>query len=364
MWSDFRIADRPLSKLECDQCRAVQSLYCNQSENAFFDANYMLYSHAPGRNEEIARQTKYADWLSPLITGQHTLFEAGAGNGSFLLAVKNLIPEISVSGVEPAPRASTFARSVGLAVETDFLGLCHEPHVDVALAINVIEHVSDPQEFLHNLKSHSKNLVIVVCPDGSIPNSELLIADHLHSFDPTHIRMLFTKVGLRTCAQVRAPADLGAFFVTVGVRAGIGQRTNETRSTRWSHLDKRAQPISRNAYLTSWSNLDEILLTRIGRETNVGCFGAGEAAAMLRAYAPQSWSRVSACFIDNPLHGEVFGDLPVLGTISAPATLLLGVRPEAQPGVAGRLIHSGHSAIRWDDILSGLYDRWSVQETD
>jgi hypothetical protein len=79
----------------------------------------------------------------------------------------------------------------------------------------------------------------------------------------------------------------------------------------------------------------------------------GEAAALLRAYAPALWSRVKLCAADRP-EGDVFGEIPVVdytgGRFEWP--VLLGVRPEAQAGLAQRLEDSGCVVIRWDDCIA------------
>ena len=53
------------------------------------------------------------------------------------------------------------------------------------------------------------------------------------------------------------------------------------------------------------------MCARIGDARQIKIFGAGEMAALLRAYAPQTWSMVSALVLDTPDFTQRLG-LPVL----------------------------------------------------
>jgi hypothetical protein len=84
----------------------------------------------------------------------------------------------------------------------------------------------------------------------------------------------------------------------------------------------------------------------------VVCFGAGEAAGLLRAYAPRSWSRVVGCTVDAP-SSATFGGLPVapLDTVSSDVSLLLGVRPSDQRLLAERLQTRFPHVVEWYDLI-------------
>jgi hypothetical protein len=110
---------------------------------------------------------------------------------------------------------------------------------------------------------------------------------------------------------------------------------------------------ARQRYLLAWGGLEQALVERARDTSSLVCFGMGEAAALLRAYAPALWSRVKLCAADRP-EGDVFGEIPVVdytgGRFEWP--VLLGVRPEAQAGLAQRLEESGCIVIRWDDRIA------------
>ena len=89
------------------------------------------------------------------------------------------------------------------------------------------------------------------------------------------------------------------------------------------------------------------------------CFGAGEAAGLLRGYAPRTWALVRACTIDGPASGR-FGDLPVVGldAVGSAETVLVGVRPLDQARLADRLRARFTAVVTWYDLLPGGDGGW------
>jgi hypothetical protein len=108
----------------------------------------------------------------------------------------------------------------------------------------------------------------------------------------------------------------------------------------------------RDSYLEQWRQLDDALSARV-REPVV-CFGVGEAAGLLRAYAPRAWTSVTACTADEVSPGR-FGDLPILPltAVDSNATVLLGVRPDDQQTVAERLRSRFATVVAWYDLVDG-----------
>jgi hypothetical protein len=83
-------------------------------------------------------------------------------------------------------------------------------------------------------------------------------------------------------------------------------------------------------------------------------FGIGEAADLLRAYAPRVWSKVALVTCDGG--GNSYAGLPVIDyRLLSPNPLhevILAVRASIQPSLAERLSADGHRVVRWDDLLS------------
>jgi hypothetical protein len=108
----------------------------------------------------------------------------------------------------------------------------------------------------------------------------------------------------------------------------------------------------RQAYLAAWQQLDALLCERLSPQ--VVCFGAGEAAGLLRAYAPAVWTRVRVCATDTGGGtGVTFGDRPHvrLDAVASASTVLVGVRPQDQPAIASRLRSRFANVVTWYDLV-------------
>ena len=107
-----------------------------------------------------------------------------------------------------------------------------------------------------------------------------------------------------------------------------------------------------HAYLERWSALDGLLLSRLG-DGGVSCFGVGEAAGLLRAYAPRTWQRVRSCTADELPESSRFGLVPAvpLDQLAGDEPLLLGVRPQDQPRLVERLSSRFARIISWHDLI-------------
>ena len=110
----------------------------------------------------------------------------------------------------------------------------------------------------------------------------------------------------------------------------------------------------KSRYLQRWRDLDDRLAERLHGCGDVVCFGVGEAAGLLRGYAPASWARVRACTLDGDGPRECFG-LPVrpLSEVRADgAAMLVAVNPLDQAAVAARLSTESRSlVVTWADLL-------------
>jgi SAM-dependent methyltransferase len=316
---------------------------------SIFAEGYGLYAHAPGRDAEKARQGQYARWLLGSIADGLRVLEVGCGNGSLLAELAALLPSSRFSGIEPSPEAAAHARAAGLEVVCGFgedlpAGASMS---DVVLSVNVLEHTLDPVGFLGALAARTRpgGRVIVVCPDGERPAAELLFFDHLYSFTRAALDGLLARSGLRRRGWSMAPSTLGAFQMVVA-EAGEAEAREPT-------IDPDALGEARTAYLSAWHALDETLAERCGPRP-ITCFGAGEAARVLRAYAPRTWSRVARLVEDRPAVQALDG-VPVIPFAEldrdAAGVVLLAVRPQDQPKLADRL-GAILPVVRWDDLVA------------
>jgi SAM-dependent methyltransferase len=355
MASDGRVINQPLRKRSCTDCCLVmhESPPSASRVAELFGHHYSLYAHAPGRAFEVDRQRGYAHWILERAAKHDPVdvFEVGCGNGSLLLAMRELLPNARLRGIDPSAEAVGFARGAGLEVDLGFVA--HDeycpPRADLMLCVNVVEHSPDPSRFLESMCANLSpgNRAAVLCPDGEVPSSELLIFDHLFTFTEAAFRRLAARAGIRIISSDAAPAQLGPFRLYVVERG----KEPAVRSTAVN----KGLMAARARYLESWETLDERLMRRLGTATSVTCFGVGEAALLLRAYAPRTWSRIERFAVDHPPF-ETLDGLPVIrlddARLSSGEAMLLAVRSTDQQRVHQRLRSGFPHVVRWDDFIS------------
>ena len=352
MVSDWRVLPVPLGKIACRRCGLV-SRREDDLDAALYANGYTLYAHAPGAAFERARQSRYAGWIADAVNG-HTraaprrIVDVGCGNGSLLLALRAAWPAAELSGCDPSADAIAHADGC-LRLWHGTSATLAPGEADLVVAVNVIEHTPDPVAFLDDVRRacEPKGLAVIVCPDGGVPGVELLFADHLHSFGMPHLHALAARAGLMPIATLTAPPDLGAFQMLVAEGAAPADGPAVCG-------DPRALNDRRAAMLRRWAALDDHLTTRVTGDAV--CFGVGEAAGLLRAYAPRTWARVRACTADrqalNPASPR-FGELPIvpLDTLPPQTHVLVGVRPGDQAAVRERLVRQFTAVTTWYDLV-------------
>lgn len=134
---------------------------------------------------EMCYAERYEVFENFLQTGRHRLLEIGSGIGGFLeVGVQR---GWDVVGVEPSARATQLAQSKGLKVVNDLFSkekVAHLGPFDVVHMDDVMEHLTDPVETLHQIRSFlsEKGLISLICPNDYSPLQSLL-RDH-QDFSP------------------------------------------------------------------------------------------------------------------------------------------------------------------------------------
>ena len=120
---------------------------------------------------------------------------------------------------------------------------------DLVIAVNVIEHTTDPMAFLTALRAalQPDGLLVIVCPDGGRPGLDLLFVDHVFSFGREHMGTLLSRAGLQRLGASQAPRSLGAFQMAIG-------RRRDATQTKAIHAPPRVEDVTR--YLERWRQLD------------------------------------------------------------------------------------------------------------
>lgn len=351
--SDGRVVPHALKKFSCLNCGAAfhNSMVSQDAVRGIYNRDYLLAAAAP--KSGVTRALAYAEWIRSECPVPRSIFEVGCGSGALLREFSTIWPEAVCVGVDPALPSpdrvgSKFRLERGFVEDIpDDVGT-----FDLIVAVNVIEHTLSPGAFLAGLQSRLSptGMMLIVCPAAEPANSELLFFDHLYSLTTSSLISAMSGTQLVPRKHSRAPPWIGDFQL---VTFDFADRTSELppRQESFSKLQSK-----RNAYLEAWDRLDEILLERSQLFPRLVAFGGGQTAALLRAYAPRTWSRLELIILDDVAEAWTLG-IPIdsyynavqgLGT----AGVLIATAPRAQTAIAERLRSDGLQAIRWDDLIA------------
>lgn len=306
MASDGRIIQAKLFKRSCVSCghgfhanppapEALRGLYDNAYDLGLRD-----------RGAEKARAEDYADQITALLADVRvgSFIEFGCGTGSLLTILAQKWGSAHAVGVEPSARLAQTARATvanGIRIEQAFAedfstgaGATH----DVCLSVNVAEHTLAPALFLNACREavRPQGTIIVICPDGETPTSELLFYDHISSFTSHSIAAFAHKAGL---ASVKS-SPLGGRLS--GFRAHLLQRREGKRATPPPY-DKLADQRSR--FLETCKNCESAVERAMDGEYAI--FGTGEFTDLLAAYSPSVVDRASYFVVDVPAGEKCHG---------------------------------------------------------
>jgi SAM-dependent methyltransferase len=352
--SDGRVIPHALKKLSCVNCGATfhDSSVSHEDIRRIYDSEYTLSGVAP--KSDAARAVAYAQWVRTECSVPRSIFEVGCGSGALLREFSTIWPEAVCFGVDPA-LPSPDRRDTKLRLERGFVeDVPNDAGMfDLIVAVNVIEHTSNPGRFLASLQTRLSpgGRMLIVCPSAETPpNAELLFFDHLYSLTTNSLTAAVAGTPLIARSQSLAPLAIGDFqmvtFDATG-RASELRLPQEAFSDLWSRRD---------SYLKAWHDLDQILLNRSQSFPRLVAFGGGQTAALLRAYAPRTWARLELIVLDDVEEAWTLG-IPIDSYTNAvqglgAAGILIAAVPRAQTALAERLRRDGLQPIRWDDLIA------------
>jgi SAM-dependent methyltransferase len=354
MISDGRILDVPLAKTSCLTCGLVSHTSPPHSDavRQTYDQDYTL--GVVESASDVARARSYAVAIAELGASARAgrILEAGCGAGLVLRELAAAWPQAELVGLEAAPRLARGPDNSRLSIRQGFLEDMPDDDrgFDLVFSINVVEHAADPRRFLRAMTGHLSphGTAVLICPDALQPNLELLFADHLHSFTAQALET-FTRDGGTAAVWEERPSRFDGFRIYVCRPADGIARTPAPPA------DPAALHRSRSKYLSRWAGLDGLLLERSKDAGRLSCFGAGEAAALLRAYAPRTWSKVEVLAVDQPAVPTFLGkpvvDIATLRPMPGHA-ILMGTHPNSQQRLGSRLSAMGFAVVRWDDEIA------------
>ena len=351
--SDGRTLPLALRKGVCPSCGMVSHTPRPDTATvrAFYGDDYDLArEEAPG---DRARAETYARAILALAGDTlppGRIVELGCGAGFTLAALAARWPDRAAVGLEPAPAVARAARMrwPHLSIHEGFGEDAGTTVADAALvySVNVLEHTADPVAFLASKAAMLREggRAIVVCPACEPPNMELVFLDHIQTLTGDAMKRLAPRAGLGLLhrqASIEGAGDFQAFVLASGAGAVP---------------DDGASGGSAPApYLRAWSMLDAALCERTSEASSVALFGAGEMAALLRAYAPGLWRRTDLLIADDTAGARRL-DRPLRRTADVGPdpgrTIVVATHPRSQPAVARRLRGEGHRCVTFDDLIA------------
>lgn len=146
----------------------------------------------------------YLDLLQEQAGGTGHICDVGAATGFFLDLARQR--GWTVSGYEPSDYAASMARAKGLNVTTGILPRGAGPF-DAVTALDVIEHVPEPREFIRTVRSTLRNdgYFAINTPDSASTVARwmgmdwhaILPPEHLHLFNAKSLRLLLEQEGFK-----------------------------------------------------------------------------------------------------------------------------------------------------------------------
>jgi SAM-dependent methyltransferase len=348
MLSDGSLVGEKLLKMSCGDCGAALRWGSRAPDRvrAPFSASYgsgSLLARA-----ESARGKAYAAALLERLGDRRIsrVLDVGCGKGDLLQALGARRPALTLVGIEPAGHPSDHP---GLRIEQGFVETMPlgQELFDLVVAVNVLEHTADPTIFLEALGKRlaPAGIIAIVCPDARTPNLELLVWDHLQSLTPGAIERVAARAGLSLLRHEPLPeiGDFDLFLLTPGSPGSDAEPPSPELAA------------ARHAYLGTWADLDARLLERTDGAARLCAFGAGETAALLRAYAPRTWGRIESLVVDDPRSAwslnKPVAENPASALEQADA-ILLAVHPRTQPRLFERLYPlTRRPPIVWHDLV-------------
>lgn len=352
MLSDGRIMPRALDKVLCVACGLIRHRRSLKPAEvrAIYDEQYALPVQSSSADE--LRGEAYARVVVGAIegiSGLVRLLDVGCGSGATARSLARTLEAREIRGIDPALPDRLAGTSGKVTLATGLLEDTAGPDwhdFDVVVSINTIEHTYDPAGFLSAISARLRpdGRAVIICPSASPPNCELLFFDHLWTLSRPAFAAFAAAAGLCVVKilALDGPLELFQGFV---LEKGTGGRGGELSPV---------EPEDAVRYMKAWQQLDDLWCTQLdalgGR---VQIFGAGQMAAVLRAYAPRSWARAERLVVDDPTDAWELGRvLPYRAADHADGyRTLVAVNPLAKQAVAERIRRDGGEPLIMPDTI-------------
>ncbi|MFA7238622.1 MAG: class I SAM-dependent methyltransferase [Sulfuricellaceae bacterium] len=354
-----RVVAKPLGKSQCMTCGAAQRVRSSMlAFTDYYETDYANYYERPGA-ETFHKQRYVSIWKwiceAVAIKEPKRILDVGCGQGWLMDLMQETFPEAVIEGIEPSQYNVKMARERGHRVHEGRL-----EHIapalasfDLVVSTNVLQHVSNPLDFLTTLSKlvSGMGVTVVTCPDGSRPNIELLWADQNLSLIPANLQSLAGKAlpnsqSCTICQSEGSSASLPPALLMIS-DSSCGKKQNDF------HCDIDLLLQERQKFLGSFRAIDKFLTEQVKESSNVVNLGASYWSSILAAYCPNYWSLVQSCCVDDPKDQTTFLDKPVVKTSDVPDTacVVLGITPDAQQRAANSISQRFLQVISWGRLL-------------
>ena len=253
------------------------------------------------------------------------ILEVGAGKGILLKKIREFISRpISISAVEPNKKSEPYLRENLPGQEISMTTLENSPFKDkifnLILSHGVLEHVSDPVEFLKNIRScmDSQSLLYIGVPNFVANPADLITTDHLSKFTPQTIESLFNIVGLEVLSS---HASNNAVFMTYLLRKGLKRKDYNYNFLGNATIDSRKVLNSSLDYIDTSLKAFDIAAKECARTNkDFSIYGAGNIALLAIKHFKIKESGIKYIYDDN----RTFWETSRIGiTIKNPQELAL-----------------------------------------
>lgn len=306
--SDSEPVEGQVDNRVCQNCALILNISgVRNREGEFYSSDYNLLADSAdaefvyqtkagpaGINEEYCRGLLAAVSAPPI----GRLLEVGCGKGLFLKRFQAQRPGWTLSAVEPSKNAQNFISKKMPNVRIHEGVLSSSPFADetfdIVVSIGVLEHVSQPLQFLKELRDRvvENGIVMIAVPDFALNPADVIVFDHLTRFTAFSLRSMMQRAGFDVLALdhnrripmwVIARRSEVAEFVRNAAEVESANRQVKA-ATRW--VDE------------SFGVYDALAQTH---SDGIAIFGTGVIAMAATQYTSLKADRISCFFDDNRL---------------------------------------------------------------
>lgn len=354
-----RFVNAPLGKAQCVGCASVQKVFEKRlADTDFYERAYTYYSRPGAEKFDTVRYEALARWVASSVADikPRIILDIGCGRGWTMSAMKVHFPNAAYVGIEPTEEAVQSAREQGLEVHQGRLGVTEfggEPF-DLIYSNNVLQHTTDPVAFLthHMPLLKDDGRIVLSCPDGSVPNVELMMADQNFSFSPCHLATICKKSGFALERWLPCPGGpLRHEQLVVLRKANYASSAAIPVCESIPTLVPGYDALMR--YFSAWGDTNKFICSAIEGSTRVFNFGGGLWSYVLAAYCPDYWKQVKVCLVDGfagqCLDKEVFPTEKI--DLGPDDVVVLGTNPYVQDSLMQRFADLKVRVVSWHHII-------------